>query len=165
VLGDLLIQTGIIKSIFGKNFTEITAAYISSYLIITLFVWFIFTFIKKYLKAKLDGSNAFGAGEYYLGITAGIIRYACILIFALALLDAPVYSPEEIAAKAAYNNRWYGGGMKEFKGDLIPSLDELQVSVFDNSLFGPFIKDGVGMLLINSVPASGPANTPVMSFQ
>jgi uncharacterized membrane protein required for colicin V production len=157
MLGDLLLQQGVITSVFGQTFTEKTAAYISGYLIITVAVWLVFHFIKKLLKARLEGSNAFGTGEYYLGIAAGMIRYAGMTIFALALIGAPFYSPAEIAAQKAYNNRWYGGGMKEFKGDFVPSLDELQFSIFDASLTGPFIKTWFSDVLINT--ASG-AKTP-----
>ena len=68
---------------------------------------------------------------------AGIIRFACILLFFLALLNAPYYSAAEIAATKAYNNRWYGGGMKEFSGDFFPSLQQVQAGVFVNSISGP----------------------------
>jgi hypothetical protein len=156
MLGDYLIQLGIIKSVFGKQVTEKTAAYISAYLIIALAVWMVFMLISSRIKKKLEGSNAFGSGEYYLGITSGIIRWACITLFGLALLNAPVYTKAEIAAKQAYNNRWYGGGLNGYKGDFIPTLDELQVAVFDDSLFGPTIKSGVHPLLINSVTPAKP---------
>jgi hypothetical protein len=165
LLGDLLIQSHVVKSVFGTNFNEKTAAYISAYLIITGVVWIIFAFIRKHLKEKLEGSNVFGSGEYYLGILCGMVRYACMVLFALALLNAPYYSQEEIAARQAYNNRWYGGGLKDFKGDFIPSLDEMQAGVFKNSLTGPFIKKGAGVLLINNVPASSSAKPPVISIQ
>jgi len=153
MLGDYFIQQGVIKNVFGKQVTEKTAAYISAYLIIAVVVWMVFMLISSRIKKKLEGSNAFGSGEYYLGITSGIVRWACITLFGLALLNAPVYTKAEIAAKQAYNNRWYGGGLDGYKGDFIPTLDELQVAVFDDSLFGPTIRSGVRPLLINSAPA------------
>jgi uncharacterized membrane protein required for colicin V production len=154
-LGTLLIQQGIIKSVFGKSFTEKTAAYITAYLLITMVVWLIYyMFIGRLFKKKIEGSNAFGSSEYYLGITAGVVRWSCIAVFFLALLHAPVYSSEDIAAKQAYRNRWYGGGLKEFKGDFIPTMDELQAAVFKDSLLGPYINDGINVLLINSAPPS-----------
>lgn len=165
LLGDRLIQMGVIRSVFGKHFNTHTAAYITGYLLIAFVVWILFTFIKKHLKTKLEGSNTFGAGEYYLGIASGMIRYSCITLFALALLNAPYYTQGEIAAQKAYNNRWYGGGMKDFKGDFIPSLDEVQADVFTYSLLGPFIKSGISGLLINSVPPTGPVKQPVISIQ
>ena len=100
-----------------------------------------------------------------IGIISGVIRYGCITLFFLALLNAPVYTQNEIAAKQAYNNRWYGGGMKDYKGDFIPSMDELQFSVFNASLFGPFIKSWFSLVLIHSIPAGGTAKPPVIEIQ
>lgn len=164
LLGSQLIQLGIIKAVFGNVFVLKTAGYITAYLLIAGFVWILFYLLKKKLKPKVEGSNLFGAGEYYLGMVAGVIRYGCILIFALALLNAPYYSSEEIAAKIAYNNRWYGGGMKGYSGDFIPTLDELQMTVFRNSLLGPGIKHSLGGIFINTT-GTGPAKPPVVEIQ
>jgi uncharacterized membrane protein required for colicin V production len=161
-LGNWLMHTGIVKRVFGSSFNERTAAYLTTYLFIALTVWLIFYVIKKYLKPKLEGSNIFGAGEYYLGMTSGVIRYACITLFALALLDAPYYSSAEISAQKAYNNRWYGGGMEGYSGDFIPSIHDAQMACFRDSRLGPLIKSGVGMLLIDTSPTAKP---PVVSFQ
>ena len=147
-IGDQLIHQGVIKSVFGKNFTERTAAYVTSYLLIALVALIIFSILSRASKAKLEGSNAFGGSEYYFGMIAGVIRYACMLIAALALLNAPFYSAAEIAATKAYNNRWFGGG-------IIPSVQELQTSVFKKSLLGPFIHDKLSLLLIDTMSASG----------
>ncbi len=163
-LGNLAIKTGLLRNLCKKVDAEKTAACILSYLLVTLVVWIVFIYIKRYLKPKLEGSSAFGALEYYLGILAGVLRYLCLLIFVLALLNAPYYTEAEIAANAAYNNRWYGGGDKDFKGDFIPSLDQVQASVFQQSLLGPFIKGYLGALLINTVPNAAPAKKPVISF-
>lgn len=150
-LGTFFIQSNLIKPLFGRHFNERTAADISAYLIIAVVVWLIFYVLKKYLKAKLEGSNAFGAMEYYLGMISGALRYACYTVFALAMINAPYYSSDEIAAKVAYNNRWYGGGMQGYSGNFIPTLDELQVVVFKDSLFGPTLKTYLSPLLIDSV--------------
>jgi len=164
-LGNLFIQQRVIKTVFGTSFNEKTAGFVTAYLLIAAVVWIIFAFVRKHLKEKIENSNIFGSGEYYLGIVSGIIRYACVIIFALALLNAPYYSQAEITAKIAYNNRWYGGGLKGFKGDFIPSLDEVQVGVFKDSLFGPYIKSGVGVLFISTVGPGIPTKTPVISIQ
>ena len=147
-LGDLLQSTGYVKKIFGTAFNERTGAYVICYLFIALIALIIHSLLKKVFKEKVSGSNAFGSGEYYLGIAAGMIRYACIVIFFLALLNAPYYSSGEIAAQKAYNNRWYGGGLKDYNGDFIPSFAEVQASIFQNSAMGPAIKNGLSELLI-----------------
>ena len=131
-------------SCLASDVKESTAAFLTSYLLIAFVVFIIFSFIGKGFREKVSGSNAFGSGEYYLGMMAGVIRYACILIFALALLNAPFYSAAQIAASQAYKARWYGGGLNGFNGDFIPDLSEIQTSVFRTSFMGPVIKNNMG---------------------
>jgi hypothetical protein len=166
LLGDLLMKQGLIKPIFGSSdIKEITAAYVSAYLIIVALVRIAYSFFKKYLKPKLEGSNIFGSGEYYLGMISGVIRYACIIIFALALLHAPHYTAEEIKAEKIYNNRWFGGGMEGYEGDFIPSISETQRLIFRNSLFGPLLQSGLRVLLINTTGPDPTVKPPVVEIQ
>src|SRR5665213_2085522 len=102
LLGDLLLQTGYVKKVFGNSFNERTAAYVTSYLAIALVVFILYSILKNFFREKLSGSNAFGSGEYYLGTISGMIRYACMVLFVLALLNAPYYSVNEINARKAY---------------------------------------------------------------
>lgn len=150
-LGDLLIRQGVVKYVFGKNFEELTAAYLTAYLLIALVVLVVFSTFKRKAKARLEGSTLFGDSEYYLGIVAGVLRYFSILLFALALLNAPVYSQADILRAKAYNNRWFGGGLSGYSGDFFPSVSEVQASIFKDSLTGPFLKNGLSVLLINTV--------------
>jgi uncharacterized membrane protein required for colicin V production len=129
---------------------------ILAYLTVALLVFLIFSGIKKVLAPKLTGSNLFGSNEYYFGIPSGIIRYFCITIFVLALLNARFYSEAEIQARAAYNNRWYGGGESGFSGNLFVDLPTVQKSVFKNSFCGAQIKKHLDCLLIETGPG-GPA--------
>jgi uncharacterized membrane protein required for colicin V production len=149
-VGGLLIHYGIIRNVFGKLFREQTAAYVAAYLAIALVVFIIFSYIKKAFKEKLDGDSAFGNSEYYLGMLAGTVRYACMMVFFLALLNAPVYTMADINARQEFNNRWFGGGLAGYSGDFIPSIDEVQAGVFKDSLLGPQIKNNLSVLLINT---------------
>jgi hypothetical protein len=162
MLGDLLIKQGVIKSVFGKALNEKTAAYLTGYLIITIVVFIVFSFIKRWLKPRLEGSNLFGSSEYYFGMISGIIRYLCILIFGLAILNAPYYSLADIIAAKAYNNRWFGGGLSGYNGDFFPTVSEVQISVFKDSLAGPVIHSNLSALLVNSVPPGGPVAKPAV---
>jgi len=149
-LGDLLIRQGITQSVFGKNFQELTVAYLSAYLLITVVVLVVFSTFKRAAKARLEGSALFGDSEYYLGIVAGVMRYFCMVLFALALLNAPVYTPADILAAKAFNNRWFGGGMAGYSGNFFPTMNEVQTAIFKDSLTGPFLKDNLSVLLINT---------------
>ncbi len=149
-LGDMFIQSGIVKSLFGKSIGEETITYISSYLIIVGAVFVVYSFIRRRLKPKLEGSSAFGSNEYYFGMVSGALRYFCIVIFALALLNAPVYTQADIQAAKAYNNRNFGGGLAGYSGDFFPTLSESQISIFKDSQAGPLIKDNLSILLIGT---------------
>jgi uncharacterized membrane protein required for colicin V production len=166
-VADWLTQQGVIKQVFGNHFKERTAALMSGYLLLALVVFIVFVVLRRKFNPKLEGSSFFGGNEYYWGVVAGLMRYACILLVALALLNAPLYTAADIATAKAYNNRWYGGGLKDYSGDFIPSVDEVQVSVFKESLLGPFIKNNLSVLLINTGATGGrnpAAKTPVISI-
>jgi len=112
-------------------------AYVGSALIIVA----TFIGIKRSLGGKLLGSDVFGSTEYYLGMGSGLIRFACITIALLALLNARLYSQKEIKAREAYVNDVYGK-------DYFPGLQILQSVVFEKSLTGPWIKENLSFLLI-----------------
>lgn len=91
---------------------------------------------------------------------AGVVRYACVLIFVLALMNAPVYSAADIAKAKAYNARWFGGGEQGYTGNFFPTLQQIQEQTFKESFLGPRIKDNLGMLLINTGQSGADAAKP-----
>jgi hypothetical protein len=157
-LADWFQQEGFVRKVFGNHFNERTAALMSAYLIILSVIFITFSILKRKYNPKLEGSNFFGGNEYYWGVAAGLVRYVCLILVALALLNAPYYSPNEIAAIQLYklNNFAAGGhvkGMENDTGDFIPSVYEVQDTVFKNSFIGAFIKQDLSVLLINSTAA------------
>ncbi len=161
----LVIVCGLFYETAGQALINIAAwdkptSYVTGYLILAFLVWFVFVILKKIFVPRLTGSNIFGSAEYYLGMFSGMIRFACMAFFLLALLNAKVYTPAEIAAHQAYMKRWYGGGL--YGGDYIPDLHTVQENVFKKSFTGPYIKDYLGTLLINIAPpeSNKPAAKP-----
>ena len=141
------------------------ASDVLGYLAVALGVWIVFIMIKNALMPRLTGSNLFGGAEYYLGTLSGILRYLCVLLFALALLHAPHYTAAEIQAQKDFAFKTFGGGQQGFTGDFFPTMPQLQEAVFKKSLIGPVITDHLGALLINSVATEGPQpaiKTPVI---
>ena len=65
--------------------------YIVGYLMAMLAVFVLFSLFKRALGGKLLGSDVFGRAEYYLGMGAGMGRFASGLMGALALLNARLY--------------------------------------------------------------------------
>jgi len=123
------------------NVFSLLACYVWAYLLIAFAVFLTVAFIRKHVGAKLVGSDVFGRAEYYLGMAAGGFRYFCILIVAMAFLNARYYSPEEKQASVRYQEDNFGTRM-------FPTLPELQDSVFDQSFSGRATHDYLNVLLI-----------------
>jgi len=102
---------------------------------------FLFALIKRGLGGKLAGSDVFGRTEYYLGMVSGLLRFSCMLLVALALLNARCYSSTEVRAMQKFQNDVYGS-------DFFPTLYSIQQTVFEKSITGPRIKQYLGFLLI-----------------
>jgi len=141
---------------------------VTGYLALALVIFFIFAILKQKLTERLVAGNFFKGGEYYLGMMAGLIRFACVLLFVLALMNAPVYSEADIAAHNAYVARTYGGGQAGFSGDFFPTFQSIQEQVFKKSFTGHYIKEHLGVLLINTTGENGkevnlpPKKTPII---
>lgn len=133
-LGDMLCQSSPVSHLL---------AYIALYITIAIVVKIIFSGLKKVIGGKLVGSNVFGRAEYYLGMLAGAVRFACILIAALALLNAPLYTQQEIAKKKAAQLDLLGS-------NFFPSTGQMQQQVFKESMLGSATKNYAGFLLIAS---------------
>lgn len=124
------------------------AAYIFAYLLAAGVVALAFVLIKRSLGGKLIGSDAFGKAEYYLGMPAGMLRFVCMLITALAILNARLYSREEIAAAQKFQMDNYGS-------EFFPGLQTVQSVVFEKSIVGPPIRKYLSFLLITPTAPSG----------
>jgi len=122
-------------------------SYIFAYVIVGLIVFSLFVFVKNKIGEKLVGSDVFGRAEYYLGMAAGAYRYFCVLLVAMAFLNARHYDAAEMAAKDKYQD--YNFGTK-----LIPTVPDLQREVFDRSFSGRKIQDFLNVVLIRPTAAT-----------
>jgi uncharacterized membrane protein required for colicin V production len=120
---------------------SLLSCYLIAYICMALIILGIFALIKHSVGGKLVGSDIFGRAEYYLGMGGGLVRFACVILAALALLNARYFSPTEVRARADFQNEVYGS-------NYFPGLDVAQISVFETSLTGPWIKEHLGFLLI-----------------
>lgn len=131
-VGDMIAATSVFSQLSG---------YLMAYLGIALIIAAAFALFKKYTGEKLVGSDVFGRTEFYLGMLAGMLRWSCMLVAVLALLNARDYTPAEVNADVAYQNDVYGS-------TYFPKLYSVQAQVFKKSLVGPWIKDELSPLLI-----------------
>ncbi|MSU57342.1 MAG: CvpA family protein [Pedosphaera sp.] len=132
------------SKVFGLLFS-----YIVGYAVTAGLVAIIFVLGKRQFGGKLVGSDAFGKWEYYLGIPAGLLRFTCMMIAILALLNARFYSEKEIKAERKYQ-------MDNFDSEFFPTFQAVQAGVFEKSFTGPYIKKYLGFLLIKpTAPGTG----------
>jgi uncharacterized membrane protein required for colicin V production len=125
----------------ASSFFSHLSCYIAVYLFIVLCIRFSFSVIKHRVGEKLVGSDLFGNAEYYLGIGAGLVRYACIVLVVLAILNARLYSPEEIERNKKMQ-------ADNFGTISFPTLASVQEQVFVKSFLGSSIKHYFASVLI-----------------
>jgi uncharacterized membrane protein required for colicin V production len=137
--------------VFGQftGMFGLLSRYLMAYVGGALLIVLLFALVKRSLGGKLLGSDFFGRAEYYLGMGSGLVRFSCMLLAALALLNARYFSPTEVRAMEKFQDDVYGS-------NFFPTLHSVQQGVFEKSVTGPWIKQNLGFLLIKSTE---PQNT------
>ena len=133
-LGDMLAMSSPVSHVF---------CYVAIYISVAIATKIAFGIVKKVAGGKLVGSGVFGSAEYYLGMLAGGVRFTCILLAGLALLKAPYYTSQDIAAARAVQNQNFGS-------NFFPEVSSIQIEVFKESFTGGLLKRNAPELLIAS---------------
>jgi uncharacterized membrane protein required for colicin V production len=137
-VSQLFMLTGLLNPLWSN---------ILGYVTIAIAVKLIFSSIKRMVGEKIVGANVFGRFEYYFGMLAGMLRFACVLFFALSLLNARLYLPAEIADMKKFQ--------RENFGDIsFPTMIEIQESVFKNSLTGPLTRTTLSAIMLKPTPVA-----------
>ena len=131
----------------GFNVFSLLSCYLLVYLLVALVIFLTVALIRQRIGAKLVGSDVFGRGEYYLGMAAGCARYGCILLVAMAFLNARYYSPADRQSSAKYQEDNFGSRM-------FFTLPELQAAVFDDSFSGRLTHQYLRVVLIKPTAPS-----------
>ena len=142
---------------FGRMMAEFsglnpTLTYITAYLLTAIGIKVFFVLIRRMTGEKLVSKSVFGNLEYYLGMGAGVVRFACILLFGLALLNAPIVTDKELEAKLKHQQDWAGS-------IYFPPFGIIQRAVFNDSLTGRAVKEFLSAQLINVDPSAAGAQT------
>lgn len=116
---------------------------IIAYLLFACLVKLIFVQIHRAVGEKLISCNVFGSFEYYLGMLAGLIRFSCVILVFMAVLNARIISEQERAATAKMQS-------KNFEGISFPTFGSFQQSVLYQSFVGKQIKEHMNFVLIES---------------
>jgi len=127
-------------------------AYVLAYALTAAFVVLVFVFLNRVIGERLKGSDTFGKAEYYLAMPAGMLRFACIILAFMALLNARLYQSYEIKAMTKFQNDNYGS-------QFFPTLQSIQSDVLEQSLVGSQAKKHLNFLLIKPTAPAVPGAT------
>jgi len=119
---------------------------ITAYALIALVLALLFALLKHGLGDKLTGSDLFGRFEYYTGVLAGVVRYACMLLALLAIMHSRIVSRAELDAIDAQ--------MKKNLDDIHPPRYDygcLEQAIFTQSFTGRMVQEDLSDLLIPTV--------------
>jgi uncharacterized membrane protein required for colicin V production len=119
------------------------ACNVMAYVLFALLVKLLFTQIKRAVGEKVLGANFFGVTEYYLGMMAGMIRFACVILMTMALVNARLITAEERATTAKYQRR-------NFESVSFPTFGSIQQAILFESFAGTQVKEHLDFLLIKS---------------
>ena len=129
------------KTLSQKPIFSLLTYYMLSYIMIALGVKLVFIMIKRKIGQKLIEGDVFGRFEFYGGMGAGMVRFACAYFFVLSLLHAPYYSEEFLAQRAKEVDYNYGS-------DFFPHPCKIQPTVFKNSYTGKTAEKYLAKLMI-----------------
>lgn len=118
-------------------------ANIFAYILIGFGVHLVYLWVKRAVGEKLVGSDLFGRSEYYLGMLAGVIRFACILIAFCALMNSRIVTQAELAR----TEKLQADNLSDIR---LPTFGTVQQDVLFKSFTGHLVMDNLQPVLIAS---------------
>jgi uncharacterized membrane protein required for colicin V production len=128
---------------FGALWSNVTA-----YLLIALGVHLIYKWFKQMLGEKLVEKDPFGRSEYYLGMMSGVVRFGCMLLVGMALMNSRVVTKAELIESEKFQAAW-------FSDIRFPTYGEFQQDVLLKSFSGKLVETHLQRVLIASVTSAG----------
>lgn len=122
--------------------------FVGIYLLWAALIKGITTWIVRSKGDKLGLADMFGSAEYPLGMISGILRLVLVCVFSLSLLNARLYTSAELKAMAKYQEDNFGSIS-------LPTMGEMQRSVFLGSAVGKMVHDFAPLLLIEPTAPRG----------
>ena len=134
--------SGLLFQITGGNFNHLWSN-ITAYILIAFGIHMIFLWLKDATGDHLTGSDLFGKSEYYLGMAAGLLRFACMFIVLVALLHSRIYTEAELAASAKEQRR-------NFEDIRFPTYGSVQHGVLTESFTGHWVQENLHQIMITT---------------
>jgi len=123
---------------------------VTAYVLIAAGVHLIYLWFKQMFAVKLVEGHLFGRSEFYLGMTAGAVRFACMLLAGLALMNSRVETEAELAKTEKFQK-------DNFSDIRFPTYGQFQQVVLFKSFSGNWIRSNLQSALIASaVPEPAP---------
>lgn len=133
------------QGLFGPLFCNLMV-----YLAIAAVLKLVFTNLKRFVGEKIFASDVFGKYEFYMGMVAGVLRYTCIVLFIISLVNARAYTQQEIAEKEKSQ-------VKDLGSSFFPSYPAVQEQILTKSLSGEFVRTHLSQILLKPAsPSEGP---------
>jgi uncharacterized membrane protein required for colicin V production len=145
----ILAAGGLLYGSFGpwikhNTYFSVLWANIAAYLLIASGVHLIYLGFKRLLATKLGEKNLFGRGEFYLGALAGGVRFACMILVLMALMNSRVKTAAELADAKKFQK-------DNFSDVTFPTYGEFQQDVLFRSLSGNWVQSNLNSVLIATV--------------
>lgn len=149
----LVVAAGFLYSyvgdLLGKIGLPLLAANIAGYVLIAAVVFTVFSFIRESVGTKLVDSDFAGSWEYRLGGVAGVVRYFCIYVAVLSLLNSRHFDEAAVAAERKYQE-------KEIGIVLVPTWGMAQRMALYDNLAGPYFRNYLSYVLMHPVRYAKP---------
>jgi uncharacterized membrane protein required for colicin V production len=145
----IVIAAGLLYESFGQfihhhTFFSALWSYVTAYLLVAAGVHLIYFWFKQMLAVKLVEKNFFGRSEFYLGMAAGALRYACMLLAGVALMNSRIATDDEMAKSEKFQK-------ENFSDVRFPTYGGLQRDVLVKSFSGNWIRSNLKSVMIASV--------------
>ncbi len=114
---------------------------LAAYMLIVFGVHLIYLWLKQLFAEKLAEKDLFGGAEFYLGMMAGTVRFACILLVAMALMNARVATAAELAKMEKFQS-------DSFSDVRFPTYGQIQHDVLLKSFSGNWVQSHLKPALI-----------------
>ena len=124
---------------FGPLWSNVTA-----YLLIALGVYLIYRWFRQLFAEKLVEKDPFGRSEYYLGMMAGVVRFGCMIVVAMSLMNSRVATAAELAESEKFQAAW-------FSDIRFPTYGEFQQDALLKSFSGQWVETHLKPVLIAAV--------------
>jgi uncharacterized membrane protein required for colicin V production len=114
---------------------------IFAYVLLGFGVHLVFLCVKHLVAEKLSGSDIFGRGEYYLGMLSGVVRFGCMMLALMALMNSRIISKAERAQTEKMQS-------ENFSDIRFPTFGSVQQTMLFDSLTGHLVESNLQAVLI-----------------